>query len=329
MRKNNKKSEIIKKRFTVISLLLVIVMSWTVIVLKARASMTASARNPLLINAPGIVTGKAADGPLSVPPGCCGTASKTYSCDANSFGTDTFCGANGRRSAFPKVINFPKLGETVKWSCVCRTPGGGPVVGLNGQPLVSSCSAKRDNPACAANNMKTIVVDKEKYKSLFCGSNGKLLPSLFSGYANDNLSHLCTSGYMLIKGLGHNPDSEVSDKSTWGCIIIGYQCRCDKPAPNTGKSGSDCLVRYCYGDFYEQAGAMRARCGDGILDASFGEECEKMVTMKTFKITFGGLFGHSCADKGLCGTAKCSSTCKLDYSGCYPCPPTSGGILVD
>ncbi len=171
---------------------------------------------------------------------------------------------------------------------------------------------------CGPNNAKTVFVDK-------------LVPGDDRSYRDtiDLIKPLCILGNL--SDLSGGADTEPKN-NTDGCMAWIYKC-----------GSITCHVSICSSNQKGKAtinGGSFRYCGDGILDADLGEECDNSDGRSADPRDFGlpglyennnpyysHMFGHSCADKGFCGTAICTDKCKVDYSGCTPCihiPPNDG-----
>lgn len=326
-----------KEKFTVIALLLVIGFSWTVIGVKAATTWGPSPSSGiLLVTGSTDVTGTTADtealGNNPGAPSCCGTAAKTYSFASASFGKDTFCRPPAIRTSIPQNVLFPASGGTTTWRCQCNNTNNIMGTSIAGEKtFYSSCSAKREGPGkCGPDNAKTIFVDKMLSNDTALNTDATI-SKFFSSFK------LCATGVAGLGTIGWESYGNDASDNTNGCILASIRC-------NPGSI--NCWFRICNSKqkYYwngRTIGYIARFCGDGILDEDAGEECDKWVKSlnnvgpREFGLPspiatnnnpfYSHMFGHRCADKGLCGTAKCTDKCKVDYSGCYPCPPTKGG----
>lgn len=156
---------------------------------------------------------------------------------------------------------------------------------------VPNCGRKASGTQCGSSSFKTVFA-----------------PVPVAPY--DNIGgQLCAKGHAVNISVTppYDAGKSGSDTGLVSCVNLVYSCADDC----TGElEAYPCAVRFC-----DTRYPVKIMCGDGFLDPD--EECEyKVFTNKDQT----GLFGHSCADKGLCGTVKCDE-CKLNYSGCSVCPP--------
>jgi hypothetical protein len=207
---------------------------------------------------------------------------------------------------------------TVSWTTIAMAAA----ISLNPQNFSDSSGAdlygRPPGGKCGPNNGKTVFVDKilffEPYHNV--DFNGTL-----------DLIKPCAEGTRENLGGGSYKPLNEND----GCMTSLYKC-----------GSINCWVKICSSSLKGINGFANRVCGNGILDADLGEECDNNMNNKM--IGWGGgprdfglpssfgdewgnnnpdynhMFGHSCADKGFCGTAICTDKCKVDYSGCYPCP---------
>jgi len=257
---------------------------------------------------------------------CCGTAARNYTCSEKSFGEGTFCKPPSVKIK-PDIVNFPGLGSSVYWRCQCNPRNDRAMIeGTETKPIYSFCFAKRDpEPGCFADNLKTIMLEKDVFKELFYDEDG-VWNHEYGMMKNINgsklIESLCKSGKAMIMS-GTGDPGVLKDGAMGACVEYSYICACEGSKYTEYISLPGCLIRYCYGDT-DTLGPTTCPsprcpvCGDALLDKHLGEECER-APIGNFELSNNGLFGHSCRDKGLCGQIKCTDKCKLDYSDCVSC----------
>jgi len=310
MTKKTMKKKLVKKSKTNFSLADKIIMLVCCVAITASgvtvvtyAAMTwdapADISGGLLVTETGTVDGSVESyAPGRPPADCCGTANKTFGYNENSFTSTTststigvFCKPPATRSTFPRVINFPAQGETVKWNCLCKNADGTPIIGSDGKPIVSSCSAtRREWQPCGE-------------------ANGKLFPDTGSLFAVPNL---CPPG-TTIGGFSVNETSN--------CFMGLYVCIYPED-DKTENRPLNCSVAFDCHRFINPP----KYCGNGIIETwtyegkTTIEECEFVQYNYPRNPLYDYFAGKTCKDFGFdMGTLKCTLGCKIDTSGCRKC----------
>ena len=235
----------------------------------------------------------------------CGTAAKTYTTGATSYGSDTFC-APGTYSSTP---SFPTLGNSISWTC--NGVGGG---------SNATCTARRArNGICGSANGQTFIPSATSFSGYsLCdvGSVSPATPAFPSAGGSSSWSCLgiyggaaanCSAVRQAVGSCGGNATTFVhtaggySSTNNSAFCSVGSASPVAPTFPSAGNSSSwSCLGIY---------GGAAASCSS----------CRNLYPLQNQTACPASYSTTACANMGACyqTTVNYSLSCSNRTYGCY------------